>query len=113
MPSVSMPSVQAPKLNLPNIDVSAASSLRDFAAGVRDGDDPMDADELRASTAQTIARWRQSIGLRELAAGQEAPDRTLVDIVSGEREIEEHDAEPLAAVIDILRGAHRSPTAPN
>lgn len=72
----------------------------------------MDADELRASTAAMISRWRNQIGLRApdpqaADAGSEAqPSTELVDIVRTERELESEDA-PLAAVIDILRGSGR------
>ena len=51
------------------------------------------------------------MGLRVLP-GQDPtaePSTVLVDIVEGERQIDagETDSEPLNAVIDILRGAHK------
>ncbi|HEY8172359.1 MAG TPA: J domain-containing protein [Dehalococcoidia bacterium] len=110
MPSVAMPSMQAPKLSLPAMpEIGAQQALRELGIGNTKGE-AMDPDELRVSTAATIARWRASIGLRSQAA-EDAPDTTLVDIVAGERDLEQHD-EPLEAVLDILRGAHRSTGAP-
>lgn len=118
MPSVSMPSMQAPRLNLPTIPNLAnlpdvqVPGLRDLALTGPARDEPMDADELRMSTAATIARWRKSVGLRppEPVGGPAGgiPDHTLVDIVSSEHEVAT-DGEPLNAVMDILRGAGRRP----
>lgn len=118
MPSVSMPSVQAPRLNLPtmpnlaNLPDVQVPGLRGVALTGPTRDQPMDADELRMSTAATIARWRKSVGLRPAepadAIPSGAPDRTLVDIVSSEHEVAT-DGEPLNAVMDILRGANRRP----
>jgi hypothetical protein len=108
MPSVSMPEIQAPRITMPEIGTPAA--LRDLGANATK-DEPMDADELRKSTAATIARWRTSIGLREAPASDgERPDTTLVDIVKGERDLDGAD-EPLTAVIDILRGARKAPAS--
>jgi hypothetical protein len=70
----------------------------------------LDADELHASTAAMISRWRTRIGSRSLPAGEDpatAPSTTLVDVVESERDLDDQN-EPLAAVIDILRGARRS-----
>jgi hypothetical protein len=108
MPTVSLPSVAPPKLTLPNLGEIATPALREIGIG-QEKDEPMDADELRQSTAQTIARWRKSVGLRELPQAEigEEPDSTLADIVQAEREIEEQ-SEPLAAVLDILRGSRAS-----
>lgn len=118
MPSVSMPSMQAPRLNLPampnlaNLPEVQVPGLRDLTLTGPSRDEPMDADELRMSTAATIARWRKSVGLRppEPAEGMAGgvPDHTLVDIVSSEHEVAT-DGEPLNAVMDILRGASRRP----
>ncbi len=64
-------------------------------------------DDLRASTAALIGRWRSSAGInapvRE-AAKDQSPDTTLVDIFRSEHEMEE-PSEPLYAVMDILRGS--------
>jgi hypothetical protein len=60
-----------------------------------------------------ISRWRSSIGLRGQPAGPQSnvtaaasePSLTLMDIVATEKRLDDQDDEPLAAVIDILRGA--------
>ena len=105
--SVTIPDLKAPRVSLPRLgDV----------AGRSEPDAPLDADELRASTAAIIARWRKSMGLRaaELSASEpkEAPITTLVDIVDEERELHEDD-EPINAVLDILRGARTSTAEPH
>lgn len=101
MPAMpSMPSMQTPKLSMPSL------SDTPFAGSKDDG--PIDADQLRESTAATIARWRKSVGLKHIdtsdLGGDGAPDTTLVDIVASERDIED-TSEPLSAVLDILRGS--------
>lgn len=62
-----------------------------------------------------IARWRKSMGLRtslrEQASPGGEPTTELVEIVETERQIDEHESEPLMAVIDILRGAHKTGAA--
>lgn len=68
-------------------------------------------DELQASTAAMISRWRHTIGLRPPSVREgvaDTPSSTLVDIVESERGLDEQ-SEPLSAVIDILRGAQRTP----
>jgi hypothetical protein len=111
MPAISMPEVQAPKLSMPSLpampEIGASQALKELGFG-QTKDEAVDADELRRSTAATIARWRSSIGLRAVQreAG-DGPDMTLVDIVSGEQNLEQHD-EPLEAVLDILRGASKT-----
>ncbi len=97
IPSIpfSVPEIKAPKLNLTKLGELAAHE---------DKDEPLDLDELRASTAAIIARWRKSMGLRAIEPG-DAPTTTLVEIVQSEREVEE--SEPLNAVLEILRGAHK------
>ena len=103
MPSVSMPSISAPKLSVP--------TMPDAPLGIGSvKDEPMDADELRQSTAATIARWRKSVGLRE-SRRESAPDQTLVEIFESEKEIDSAD-EPLAAVLDILRGSRNKVETP-
>jgi curved DNA-binding protein CbpA len=62
-------------------------------------------DELQESTASMVGRWRSSVARPEVPARQ--PDSTLVDIFQSERDVETH-AEPLSAVLDILRGDHRT-----
>ncbi len=101
MPTMpSMPSMQTPKLSMPSL------SDTPFAGSKDDG--PIDADQLRQSTAATIARWRKSVGLMHIdtsdLGGDGAPDTTLVDIVASERELDD-TSEPLSAVLDILRGS--------
>ncbi len=101
----SMPSIHAPHLGMPNLgDINMPVLREQFGFGQKD--EPLDADELRASTATTIARWRRSVGLNapDSIAQLDSPDTTLVDIFEVERQIDETD-EPLAAVIDILRGS--------
>jgi len=105
MPSISMPTMSAPRLSMPQMPELTGPAFREMNIG-NAKDQPIDADELRVSTAATIARWRRSVGLREAqpsaAAGE--PDSTLVDIVSSEREVDDA-SEPLSAVLDILRGS--------
>ncbi len=62
-------------------------------------------DELRVSTASMVGRWRSSVARPEVPARQ--PDSTLVDIFQSEHDVETH-AEPLSAVLDILRGDHHT-----
>ena len=104
MPSMpSMPSLQMPRVDVPDIQVPA------LAGGASEG---MDADELRRSTAETIARWRASVGLKavQLGEAEDAPSTELLDILEGERALD--DDEPLNAVMDILRGTHRKSGVP-
>jgi hypothetical protein len=106
LPSVRIPEIKAPKIALPQLDLAPAEE-----------DEEVTPDEIRASTAAMIARWRKSVGLKPVALselgpalGAPAPSTTLVEIVESEREIEDAENAPLDAVIDILRGARR--TAP-
>lgn len=110
MPAVNMPSmptIQAPKLQAPKLSMPSLSDAPLVGAKDEGG---IDADTLRASTAATIARWRKSVGLKQidtsLAAPMDGPDHTLVDIVQSERELED-TSEPLNAVLDILRGSSK------
>jgi hypothetical protein len=107
MPQVSMPQmpqIQAPKLSMPSLPEVQVPQLA-TATPLRD--EGIDADELRASTAATIARWRASIGLKaSVATDGTAPSSELVDIVESERELDT-EGEPLNAVMEILRGSHR------
>jgi len=126
MPQVAMPQIQAPRLSIPSLPDIQVPQLPSVTAPQRE--EALDPEELHASTAATIARWRASVGLRTLAAdaadgsgGTEratAPvdatlvdttlvDTTLVDIVESERGLET-ESEPLNAVLEILRGSHRS-----
>jgi hypothetical protein len=112
MPSVEMPSVSVPSVNMPSISAPKLSvpSMPEVPLGIGSSrDEPMDADELRQSTAATIARWRKSVGLQASRGADEPPDQTLVEIFESEKEIESAD-EPLAAVLDILRGSRTGPT---
>jgi hypothetical protein len=105
MPQVAIPQIQAPRINLPSLPEIQTPQIPSIATPARD--EAIDPDDLRASTAATIARWRASIGL---AGQEESPERepisTLVDIVKGEQDLES-ESEPLNAVLDILRGSHR------
>jgi curved DNA-binding protein CbpA len=58
-------------------------------------------DDLRLSTASIVGRMRQTAAPDVL---KETPDTTLVDIFQSEKDIEE-PAEPLSAVLDVLRGS--------
>jgi hypothetical protein len=104
MPQVSVPQIQAPRLGMPEFQIP---QLPDPSPR----EEAIDADELHASTAATIARWRASIGLKppacDPAEGDATPSTTLVDIVKGEQDIEA-ESEPLNAVLEILRGSHRN-----
>ena len=107
VPQVAMPGVKAPKVDL--------GRVADHLGRSAERDDAVDADELRASTSAVIARWRKSMGLRtslrEQALSGGEPSTALVEIVETERQIDERDereSEPLMAVIDILRGAHKT-----
>ena len=64
------------------------------------------ADELRASTASMVHRWRSTVAVANPEAGEteRGPDPTLVDIFRSEEEVET-PSEPLSAVLDVLRGS--------
>jgi len=98
MPNVNLSDVKAPKLTLPK--------LPEFA-GRPEADEPLDTDELRASTAAIISRWRQSMGLHapqpSEALDADAPSKTLVEIVEVEHDLGSQ-SEPLSTVMEILRG---------
>lgn len=59
------------------------------------------ADDLRTSTASMVGRWRAKA---PVAPTSTEPDLTLVDIFRSEQEVESQ-AEPLSAVLDVLRGS--------
>lgn len=63
-------------------------------------------DEMRLSTASIVGRWRQN-ATPDVLRTQRTPDTTLVDIFQSERAIDE-PAEPLNAVLDVLRGSRES-----
>lgn len=68
----------------------------------------MKADDLRTSTASMVSRWRTSTaGVAEFEDSQRMPDSTLMDIFGSERDMETQ-AEPLSAVLDVLRGSRKS-----
>jgi hypothetical protein len=107
LPDISMPDIQAPRLGvpgLPNLGEVAGPAIRELGLGQRE-ESGVDADTLRASTAATIARWRQSIGLKAPAAGAN-PDTTLAEILQQEKDLEAA-ADPFASVMEILRGGQR------
>jgi hypothetical protein len=102
LPAVSIPEIKAPTLSMPKLPDVSIPGYRDGGIGTPK-DEPVSAEELHTSTSAMIARWRNSVGLRPLAA---IPSTELVDIVQTEREIEA-DSAPLSAVIDILRNSRR------
>jgi hypothetical protein len=103
LPTVTIPQVKAPRINLGEI-----SAIRELGAGGKD-DPGIDADTLRLSTAATISRWRQSVGLKVPASDEPAGD--IDEIETEEDEPGESDTAPLDAVMNILRnGAQRTPT---
>ena len=61
-------------------------------------------EDLHSSTASMVGRWRTSVNAKDAADGGRNPDTTLVDIFQSERDVEA-SSEPLAAVLDILRGS--------
>ena len=99
MPHVAMPTVKAPRIDLPSIQ------------DLREKDEAIDADALTASTREIIGRWRKSVGLKAIQnpdAGQASS--TLAEIVHTESQIAGGEADPFAAVMDILRsGAKAAP----
>jgi DnaJ domain len=105
--NLTLPQVSVPEFRTQRIDGPKAGEFTKRRAGAgATREDALDANELRASTAAMISRWRSSVGLREgqPSATADGPSSTLVDIVRTERELEAQDA-PLTAVIDILRGS--------
>lgn len=105
-PMPALPQVTAPKINLQQL---GEAPLRELGFGAAREDEGIDADTLRASTADTIQRWRRSMGLRETRVERAHPDTTLVDIVESERDLAgDDDGEPLEAVLEILRRNQRS-----
>lgn len=61
-------------------------------------------EDLHLSTASMVGRWRDSANANQAGNGGCKPDTTLVDIFQSERDVE-NPSEPLAAVLDILRGS--------
>lgn len=107
MPHVAMPTVRAPKLDLPNIPDLRALGLRDLGAAQKE--EAIDTDELTASTRDIIARWRKSVGLRTVQTRDAGtPSGTLMEIVQTEGQIVNGDTDPFAAVMDILRSGARA-----
>jgi len=101
----SLPAVDLTQVKAPRVNLSEIGPLRDLAAREEPA---VDADTLRRSTAQTIARWRQSVGLRVSVADPVSED---VEDLAVEVEDQSEDTAPLDAVINILRnGASRTAT---
>jgi curved DNA-binding protein CbpA len=101
MPAVTMPDLRRPQFQVP--------WLEDDGAEIAPEPPPVSPAELRASTAAMIERWRTSVGLPDAGTQPEpedGPDTTLVEIFRSEKKIDAPD-EPLAAVLDILRGTGR------
>jgi hypothetical protein len=89
LPALSMPEISAPRVHMPKLGEVNVARLRELGVGVAK-DEPVDASALHASTSAMISRWRNSIGLRPMAAwddDDERPSTTLVDIVESERGI--------------------------
>ncbi len=104
-----LPAVGMPHLEMPKLPEIAVPRLRDVVAVPKD--EPTGPEELRQSTAAMISRWRNSVGLLAEApadAAERKPSTKLVEIVETERKLDEAD-EPLAAVMDILRGSGANP----
>ncbi len=103
--NLSLPAVNMPHIEMPKLPEVPVQRLRDVVAVPKD--EPTGPEELRQSTAAMISRWRNSIGLTPETAGETAerkPSTKLVEIVETERKLDDAD-EPLAAVMDILRGS--------
>jgi curved DNA-binding protein CbpA len=66
--------------------------------------------DLRASTAAMLGRWRENVAARGATAPEvdDATDATLVDIFRSEEAPDEPE-EPLTAALDVLRGAGKAP----
>lgn len=109
MPQVALPAVRAPRIDLPKISEFQVPGLREL--GVAQRDEGVDAETLRVSTRDTIARWRMSVGLKTLQNTDAAiPSGRLMEIVDAERQIVDGDGDPFGAVMDILRsGAKAAP----
>ena len=112
----SMPELKAPQVTMPKLAELNVPALRDIAP-IGAKDEAVAPDELHASTSALISRWRTSVGLRPLAPGEVGadgePSHELGEIVEAERSLEDHeDGEPLAAVIDILRGSRKPVETP-
>ncbi|TAK55569.1 MAG: hypothetical protein EPO22_14380 [Dehalococcoidia bacterium] len=104
--NLSLPAVSIPHLEMPKLPEIGVQRLRDVVAVPKD--EPAGPEEIRQSTAAMISRWRNSVGLVPEAPGDAAerkPSTKLVEIVETERKLHESDDEPLAAVMDILRGS--------
>jgi hypothetical protein len=102
MPSVAIPEVKVPRVDLPKVPSARPST---------DGDEGIDADTLSASTRQTIARWRQSVGLK---VREEDEDADVVDQRAGLiPPAPDPEDDPFGTVMDILRsGAKATPDRP-
>ena len=102
--NVSLPAVNVPRIEMPKLPDINVQRLRDAVPTPRD--EPLGTEQLRQSTAAMISRWRNSVGLPQDPAddGDREPSTRLVEIVETERKIDESE-EPLAAVMDILRGS--------
>jgi hypothetical protein len=104
IPSLQMPEVKAPKLEIPKVAELAPSMLRDLGASQKD--EGIDADTLSASTRDTIARWRRSVGLR-VAQPEDAEEREPLVLMSEPEQKTDGDGDPFGAVMDILRSGAR------
>jgi curved DNA-binding protein CbpA len=63
------------------------------------------AQDLRASTAAMLERWRSNAGIQPADAQAPEPDMTLVDIFRTEKELAATPDDPLTSVMDVLRRA--------
>jgi hypothetical protein len=106
--SFEMPEVAIPDIKVPRVDVPKVPNikLREFS-GV-DKEEGIDADTLSHSTRQTIARWRQSVGLRvhDDDESGDAPTLDSDDVMPKAPD----EPDPFGTVMDILRsGAKATP----
>jgi curved DNA-binding protein CbpA len=70
------------------------------------------AQDLRASTAAMLERWRSNAGIQPAAEQPaSAPDTTLVDIFRSEQAIEAAADDPLTSVMEVLRRSKAPATA--
>lgn len=96
------PRPATPRPEPPRVPATPAATAAPLAAAiVRPSSRGTTAEELRASTASMLGRWRKVAPATPLAA---KPDTTLVDIFQSERDVAEAE-EPLNAVLDVLRGS--------
>jgi hypothetical protein len=103
--NLTLPAVGVPNIEAPSLQELSVQRLRDVVAVPKD--ESTGPEELRQSTAAMISRWRNSVGLLPDPPADDEnrqPSTKLVEIVETERKLD-HSDEPLAAVMDVLRGS--------